>query len=343
LIGSPTASTTHQQLFQALYANERDGFDNQIAEKRLVSFQKVLNFYKNAGNNVKIKIANKAYASNALTINPLYNGYLINYFKSGIERVNFADRIRTANTINNFVKDATQGLIDDIVEPTSLTSDTRMMLINAIYFKSNWLTPFKEIKTKPMNFTVKNGNEIEYKYGMNMISDLNYAEESRGFPAEVLELPYENRDFRMLLILPNENTTIEQLNLQNLDLINIDRRLGSRNVQLTLPRFKMEFEAQMSPILNKLGVTDMFNEKANFRDIADEDLRVSEVAHKAVIEVNEEGSEAAGATSAIIGTRSHSSSLGHTMIFDRPFYFIIQDSRHKLNLFMGKIVDPRGL
>merc|ERR1719189_198178 len=177
---------------------------------------------------------------------------------------------------------------------------------------------------------------------MNMKSDLFYANmASQGFPAEVLELPYENQNFRMLLILPNKNTDIEQLNLQDLDLINIDRRLGNRKVQvqLTLPKFKIEFEAKMSQILNKLGVTDMFNEKANFRDIADEALRVSEVAHKAVIEVNEEGSEAAGAGALQLVTKS----LPVTIIFDRPFYFIIQDSRHKLNLFMGKIVDPRGL
>ena len=117
---------------------------------------------------------------------------------------------------------------------------------------------------------------------------------------------------------------------------------GNREIRLTLPRFKMEFEEEMIPFFQQLGVTDLFNSRANLKDIAEnDDLYVDDVKHKAVIEVNEEGSEAAAVTLVGLVTKS----AGPTPIrmkFDRPFYFIIQDKLHNINLFMGRVVDPSG-
>ena len=106
----------------------------------------------------------------------------------------------------------------------------------------------------------------------------------------------------------------------------------------------MEFEAEMRSSLEQLGIADLFDiSKANLTDIADDQLYVSDITHKSVIEVNEEGSEAAGVSAVQINTRG--SNLGSTidMKFDRPFYFVIQDKLHKLNLFMGRVVDPSGI
>ena len=100
------------------------------------------------------------------------------------------------------------------------------MLINAIYFKANWRYKFNERQTRSMKFNVRNGLEVNYPHGMNMIQNLRYADMTRtGFPAKVLELPYENENFRMLLILPNNNINIENLNLRNLDYGNLESRL----------------------------------------------------------------------------------------------------------------------
>ena len=106
----------------------------------------------------------------------------------------------------------------------------------------------------------------------------------------------------------------------------------------------MEFEADLQSFLKQLGIADLFDiSKANLTDIADDQLYVSDITHKSVIEVNEEGSEAAGVSAVQINTRG--SNLGSTidMKFDRPFYFVIQDKLHKLNLFMGRVVDPSGI
>ena len=108
--------------------------------------------------------------------------------------------------------------------------DTRLILINAIYFKANWLKQFQEIDTEPMKFQVRNGLEVDYDYGMNMKGNLYYTDNvkvsNESFPAQILELPYENENFRMLLILPNEDVKIEELNIQDLDYEILDTKLG---------------------------------------------------------------------------------------------------------------------
>ena len=102
-----------------------------------------------------------------------------------------------------------------------------MLLINAIYFKANWLTKFSERNTRPMKFRVTNDIEVDYEHGMNLRGDFHHADlTNSGFNAQVLGLPYENQNFRMLLILPNEGTNIEELNLQNLNYDTLNNELG---------------------------------------------------------------------------------------------------------------------
>ena len=118
----------------------------------------------------------------------------------------------------------------------SINFDTRLILINAIYFKANWLKQFQEIDTEPMKFQVRNGLEVDYDYGMNMKGNLYYTDNvkvsNESFPAQILELPYENENFRMLLILPNEDVKIEKLNIRDLDYEILDTKLGKENNSL---------------------------------------------------------------------------------------------------------------
>ena len=118
----------------------------------------------------------------------------------------------------------------------SINFDTRLILINAIYFKANWLKQFQEIDTEPMKFQVRNGLEVDYDYGMNMKGNLYYTDNvkvsNESFPAQILELPYENENFRMLLILPNEDVKIEELNIQDLDYEILDTKLGKEKKSL---------------------------------------------------------------------------------------------------------------
>ena len=151
---------------------------------------------------------------------------------------------------------------------------------------------------------------------------------------EIVALNYTNSDFRMLFILPEK--CVKNISLGDLDFETLDSKLTSTELSLKLPKFKIEFEAELVKTFESLGVKEIFG-AANFQEMIDrEDVRVDSILHKAVVEVQEEGAEAAAAT-AVISTRSPSKIIE----FDRPFLFIIQDVNHKIPLFMGRIVDPR--
>lgn len=195
-----------------------------------------------------------------------------------------------------------------------------------------------------MDFKVNEELETKYPHGMRLKTKLFIADmTSNGLEATVVSLPYENENFRMLLVLPNKDKNIRDVKLNQLNFNTLERSLFENEVILFLPKFKQEFESNMRSALQQLGVNDLFDmNKANLRDLSDsESLYVTDVMHKTVVEVNEEGSEAAAVTSVQIDTRF--SSAGPRVIsFNRPFYFIIQDTKHKVPLFVGRITDPSG-
>ena len=157
---------------------------------------------------------------------------------------------------------------------------------------------------------------------------------------EIVALNYTNTDFRMLFILPEK--CVKNINLDDIDFETLDGKLISTELSLKLPKFKIEFKAQLVETFRALGVNEIFG-PANFQEMTDskELLKVDSIIHKAVVEVQEEGAEAAAATAVVINTRSPDRSK--IIEFDRPFLFIIQDVNHKIPLFMGRIVDPRYL
>lgn len=339
LIGSPNYSDTYKELANALYGGP------EIKAEYILNYLKLLNFYSTQDLDVKIKVANRAFAAEGLKIKANYTEYLRNFFHSTLERLDFEDPERSAKAVNGFVEDATNGLIDEIVQPSTFTPLTRLILINAIYFKANWQLPFKRAETAPLKFRVNKDLETTYPYGMKLKAKLSIADmKNDGLEATIVSLPYENENFRMLLILPkNDDDDIADINLNQLNFESLEKSLFTNDAIIFLPRFKEEFEANMATTLKELGIKDLFDmSKANLRDLSDsESLHVTDVLHKTVVEVNEEGSEAAAVTSVQIDTRI--SNLQQRIIeFNRPFFFIIQDTKHKVPLFVGRITDPSG-
>ena len=154
-----------------------------------------------------------------------------------------------------------------------------------------------------------------------------------------MALNYTNTDFRMLFILPEK--CVNNINLDDIDFETLDGKLRSRKLSLKLPKFKIEYENQLVETFKALGVKEIFQISANFEEITDAQISVNKIIHKAVVEVQEKGAEAAAVTAIVMEGRSVKSPI--TINFDRPFLFIIQDVNHKIPLFMGRIVDPRYL
>ena len=156
---------------------------------------------------------------------------------------------------------------------------------------------------------------------------------------EIVALNYTNTDFRMLFILPDK--CVKNVNLADIDFETLNDKLRPIKLTLKLPKFKIEYENQLKKTFKALGVNEIFKDSANLEEITDAKVSVSKIIHKAVIEVQEEGAEAAAATAIVVEGRSANRRQKKIVEFDRPFLFMIQDVNHKIPLFMGRIVDPR--
>lgn len=317
-----------------------DGVEEQYIQK---ATRKLLQSY---GRRIKeldesIEVANVLFADNDLKIKEDYQKVLQTYLFSEVRQVDYSEPIKSAENINSWVQNKTRDLITDFISPDLITEESKLLLLNAIYFKADWMNYFDKLDTVSRKFTVNEGviknvdimtqtNVFLYKY--------NY-----DFDSQILSLPYQDENFSMLVILPFEegndkvNEVIEKV-LEE-DLNTILRGMEETDVEIYLPKFKLGYKSQLVNALQKNNLTNLFL-NGNFSRISDEDLEVSDVVHETKIEVNEEGAEAAGVTGVLLGVRSGPPANVEQMIVNRPFVFVIHDKENNLPLFIGKIVSP---
>ncbi|XP_076671481.1 serine protease inhibitor 3/4 isoform X10 [Andrena cerasifolii] len=293
-------------------------------------------------NNVKentLVLANKVFTAEKFSVKPSYRELTETYFRSITQLVNFAKSDEAAATINTWVKENTNNRIDGIVSASDLDETTALVLVNAVYFKGQWRNKFNPTFTRDMPFhineqTVKNvptmHRQGSYRYGE--LPNLN---------AKFVEIPYQGNELSMVIILPNEINGLPMVEkkLQGMSIADILKQGYEREVQLQLPKFKIEKKIDLNSVLEKMGLTDMFTAHANFSGIADNKLAVSKVVQKAFIEVNEEGSEAAAVTGIVAVLTSFK--IPMTLSVNHPFiYSIIRKGNTNIQLFEGHIAEP---
>ena len=263
------------------------------------------------------------------------------YYGAGFKEVDYARaREQARQTINEWVEGKTNGRIKDIVQPDDLTELTRLVLTNAIYFKGKWRSEFKPEATKPMPFRVSANEQVDVPM-MHQIGKFNYAEDDQ---AQVLELPYAGGDLSMLILLPKPGHELVELeNMLRPDLVQSWlSQLSEEQVEVFLPRFKLEERFVLNEQLKQLGMVDAFDEtKADFSGMtAEPQLYISMVSHKAFVDVNEEGTEAAAATAVVMNAKSMIVAGPRLFRADHPFIFAIRDLRSGSILFMGRLCNP---
>ncbi|XP_078686718.1 leukocyte elastase inhibitor-like isoform X9 [Branchiostoma floridae x Branchiostoma belcheri] len=235
-----------------------------------------------------------------------------------------AEQVR--GTINKWVEEQTKDKIKDLIPAGAVDAMTRLVLVNAIYFKGNWDKQFKAEMTQDMDFNINNNEKVKVPM-MKMEEKFNYGEfQDQKF--RVLELPYVEKELSMLIFLPDEVEGIRNLEsaLTATTLQTVSSQMYSTKVNLMLPRFKLEQDFSLGETLKKMGMGEAFSDGADFSGMsAAADLFISEVVHKAFVEVNEEGTEAAAATEFIV---------------DRPFLFLIRDNQSNSVLFCGRLSRP---
>ncbi|XP_069770315.1 leukocyte elastase inhibitor-like isoform X2 [Narcine bancroftii] len=296
-----------------------------------------------------LRLANRLYGEETYDFLKEFQELSWKYYEAKLTPVSFLKQPEAArNDINTFVENKTEGKIQNLLSVNSVGPATVLVLVNAIYFKGKWEKKFDEKNTYVTPFKL---NKRETKSVKMMFQDddfkIGYIEELK---TSVLELPYEQEELSMIVLLPDsitdDTTGLEELEqaLENktlLPLINSDNTM-KRNVEVHLPSFKLEDQFNLEEILSAMGMIDAFAPStANFSGMSEEKgLSVSKVIHKSFVDVNEEGTEAAAATSIHLLR----SSLSVATIFkaDHPFLFFIKHNKTQSILFFGRYTSPVG-
>jgi len=259
-------------------------------------------------------------------------------FGSNIREYDFGlNKENSVRQINDLVSEKTNGKIEDLLLEQDIDELTRLVLINAVYFKAVWKQSFDALETFETGFDSPVAGLINTSF-MNMEAKVRILEDPVN-GVEILELPYADPSKSMLFILPSDNTNTNDT-ASRIAGINISdiRKQPLVDTVVTIPKFNMKYQTYLKEKIKNLGADDVFSQSANLRGISDQPLFASEGVHQAFIEVNEEGTEAAAATAVVVGLRT--ARRKRQFFANRPFLFMVYDFNHNVTLFAGKVADP---
>ncbi|XP_008838892.1 serpin B8 [Nannospalax galili] len=264
------------------------------------------------------------------------------FYQAGLEEMSFAkDTEECRKHINDWVKEKTEGKISEVLHPGTVDPLTKLVLVNAMYFKGKWKAQFDRKYTRGMPFKTnqeKKTVQMMFKHAKFKLGHVN------EMHMQVLELPYAEEELSMVILLPDENTDLAEvekaLTYEKFRAWTNPENMTETKVQVFFPRLKLEESYDLESFLQSLGMTDAFEEtKADFSGMANKkNMPVSKVAHKCFVEVNEEGTEAAAATAVVRNTRSCRTEP--RFCADHPFLFFIWHHKTSSILFCGRFSSP---
>jgi serpin B len=263
-------------------------------------------------------------------------------YSAKLNQVDFHTRAEpTRLQINDWVSDQTRGKIKDLLPSGSLDESTRLVLVNAIYFKGRWAEQFKKEKTRDLPFHVTADRNEEARL-MNIEKSFKYAETDAY---QLVELPYKSGSLAMVVVLPKQIDGLKKIEA-SLDATTLNQQIAQaekQDVEVFLPKFKITAQFSLAETLKAMGMPTPFTLKADFSGMDGErDLSISAVLHKAYVDLDEEGTEAAAATGTTMMAASMRAMPPPHPIFraDHPFIFFIRDTQTGAILFLGRITDP---
>jgi serpin B len=287
----------------------------------------------------KLHTANRLYAEGKYAFLPEFFDLLRSRYQSEVAMVDFvsaAEKVRSE--INSWVSHITNEKIQDLIPTGVLDASTRLVLVNAIYFKGTWQKKFKEANTKKKTFHVQEGKEVQVDMMGQTASFLYGGSEE----VQVLGMPYRSgggRELAMFVLLPKERFGLEKFeqSLTGEKFLDLIKKTSSTEVMVEMPKFRLEQSFSLGKALSDLGMGEMFSASADFSKMTgNRDLFVSAVLHKAFIEVNEEGSEAAAATAVAMNRRCAMAPRDPPrFLADHPFLFGIVEVEGPSLLFLG--------
>lgn len=325
------SGSTQQAMAQTL---ELQGMSLEQINSDYAGLKKIL---ENPDPKVQLTIANSLWANKNATFQADFLRRNRDYYAAKVTNLDFNDAA-ALSIINSWVQENTRGKINKIVEKVS--PEQMLFLVNAIYFKGSWKKEFDKNQTREQPFYLANGGKKQHPI-MSQSGSYKYLENEQF---QAVSLPYgEDGKLSFYVFLPRSNSSLESF-YQNLNAANWDKWMSEFRSQegfLGLPKFKIDYSITLNDTLQALGMREAFSNQANFSAMG-KNLKISEVKHKTFVEVNEEGTEAAAATSIGIELVSaFESQKPFRMVVDRPFFCAIRDNQTGSILFMGSIVEPK--
>jgi serpin B len=289
----------------------------------------------------QLNMANSIWGQSGFNFEQAFLDTLAVNYGAGIFTVDFESDPESARlAINAWVEDETAEKIQDLIPPDAITTLTRLVLANAIYFQGSWLIQFEPNLTQPGPFTTLDGNEVTVDMMRLFDENFLYLQEAQY---QAVSLPYLSTDFTMTLIVPDAGAyqAVEDA-LSVAQITDLPAKMSSERLNLEMPKFDFETTINANEILKALGMAEAFDpDLSDFHGIADvDDLHITDVLQKATIVVDEEGTEAAAATAVIVGVESMPIGEPTSLVIDRPFMFLIQHVPTGSILFMGRVLEP---
>jgi serpin B len=284
-----------------------------------------------------------------IPLRPEYTKLVEKDFASGIFPVDYKNQAEAARQrINAWVEAKTNQRIQNLLQPGQVTPDTRLILVNAIYFKGNWSEKFDSKATTPAPFTLTDGKTASASFMHKSFehSTAGYAEITEGpSPLQILALPYQGDALEFVALLPKSPTGLADLE-KTISAGQLDQWMNRVHrvptLEVYLLKFKLNARYELAPPLQTLGMTDAFDAtRADFSGMTNPSyLSISAVVHQAFVEVNEEGTEAAAATGVTMITAMAVAGPPPVFRADHPFLFLIRDRESGSILFMGRLASP---
>jgi serpin B len=287
----------------------------------------------------RLSAANALWGQKGYPFLPAFLKLTSDSYGAGLREADFSrDPEAARREINAWAEKETEGKIKDLLRPGVIDAMTRLVLANAVYFKGDWASQFKKDRTREGAFHLSTGKTVKAplmsqtaRFGLLDAGDF-----------QALEMPYAGKDLSMVVLLPRKADGLAALerSLTPASLAGWLKKLRQEQVEVTFPRFRVTSEFQLREALSGLGMPLAFSREADFSGMngGGERLSLSAVAHKAFVDVNEEGTEAAAATGTVVKTLS----LPVVRVFraDRPFVFLIREGRSGSILFLGRLANP---
>ncbi|WP_225409511.1 serpin family protein [Stigmatella hybrida] len=287
------------------------------------------------GTPTQFRRVNATWSQKGMTFVPAFLDVLALHYGNGVHVVDFSTQASAIrDDINGWVAEQTGDRIQNLLPEDAVNRNTRLLLVNALYFKGAWQQPFSPNSTGSAPFHLLDGST----QAVQMMRSRMNVDYLRGEGFEAVGLPFMKGTYRMLFIVPNAGRFAEVESRLSADFLsNVRGNLVRKDVSFSLPRFQVEQSFSLAETLKELGMAQAFTEWADFSGLTQQEkLAIARVEHKAFVSVDEKGAEAAAATAVIVAPPS----VPEPLTVDRPFLFLIEDEETKTVLFLGRFVKP---